>query len=78
VDQLRAHGVETIFCVPGESYLAVLDALHDASSIRVVSCRHEGGAALMADAYGKLTSKPGICMVTRRPGAGHHTFSDPH
>lgn len=69
VDQLRVHGVDTVFCVPGESYLAVLDALHDASSVRVVSCRHEGGAAMMADAYGKLTNKPGICMVTRGPGA---------
>ena len=56
--------------MPGESYLAVLDALHD-SPIRYVICRHEGGAANMADAYGKLTGRPGICMVTRGPGAAH-------
>jgi acetolactate synthase-1/2/3 large subunit len=70
VDQLVVHGVEVAFGVPGESYLAVLDALHDAP-IRFVSCRHEIGAANMADAYGKLTGRPGICMVTRGPGATH-------
>jgi acetolactate synthase-1/2/3 large subunit len=81
VDQLVIHGVDTAFCVPGESYLAVLDALHD-SSIRLVTCRHEAGAANMADAYGKLTGRPGVCMVTRGPGAtqasvGVHTaFQD--
>ena len=64
------HGVELAFGVPGESYLAVLDALHDAP-IRFVTCRHEVGAANMADAYGKLTGRPGICMVTRGPGATH-------
>ena len=69
VDQLKVHGADTVFCVPGESYLAVLDALHDANSIRLVTCRQEGGAAMMADAYGKLTGKPGLCMVTRGPGA---------
>ena len=68
VDQLVVHGADTAFCVPGESYLAVLDALHDAP-IRLVTCRHEGGAANMADAYGKLTGRPGICIVTRGPGA---------
>jgi acetolactate synthase I/II/III large subunit len=71
VDQLKIHGTDTIFCVPGESYLAVLDALHDANSIRLVTCRQEGGAAMMADAYGKLTSRPGICFVTRGPGASN-------
>ncbi|MBA3331442.1 MAG: thiamine pyrophosphate-binding protein, partial [Actinobacteria bacterium] len=70
VDQLRVHGVDTAFCVPGESYLAVLDALHD-SEIRLVVCRHEAGAANMAEAYGKLTGRPGICLVTRGPGATH-------
>ena len=70
VDQLVVHGVELAFGVPGESYLAVLDALHDAP-IRFVTCRHEVGAANMADAYGKLTGRPGICMVTRGPGATH-------
>ncbi|MGE0151703.1 MAG: thiamine pyrophosphate-binding protein [Reyranellaceae bacterium] len=69
VDQLKIHGVDTVFGIPGESYLAVLDALHDANSIRFVICRQEGGAAMMADAYGKLTGRPGICMVTRGPGA---------
>jgi acetolactate synthase-1/2/3 large subunit len=68
VDQLLAHGVTDVFCVPGESYLAVLDALHDVD-IRVTVCRQEGGAAIMADAAGKLTGLPGICMVTRGPGA---------
>jgi acetolactate synthase-1/2/3 large subunit len=68
VDQLVRQGVDHLFCVPGESYLAVLDALHDAS-IAVTVCRQEGGAAMMAEAYGKLTGRPGICFVTRGPGA---------
>jgi acetolactate synthase-1/2/3 large subunit len=70
VDQLVAHGVDTVFCVPGESYIAVLDALHDAP-IRLVVARHEAGAATMAEAYGKLTGRPGVCFVTRAPGATH-------
>ncbi|WP_262422572.1 thiamine pyrophosphate-binding protein [Brevundimonas denitrificans] len=66
------NGIDTVFCVPGESYLAVLDALADVKDqIRVVTCRHEAGAANMAEAYGKLTGKPGLCMVTRGPGATH-------
>lgn len=69
VDCLRAHGVDLVFGVPGESYLAVLDGLVDAPEIRTIVCRQEGGAAMMAEAYGKLTGKPGICMVTRGPGA---------
>ncbi len=69
VDQLKIQGVDTAFGVPGESYLSVLDALHDANSIKFVICRQEGGAAMMAEAYGKMTGKPGICMVTRGPGA---------
>lgn len=68
VDQLVAQGVERLTCVPGESYLAVLDALYDAK-VDVIVCRNEGGAAMMADAYGKLTGRPGICFVTRGPGA---------
>ncbi len=68
VDQLLRQGVERATCVPGESYLAVLDALHDAA-IDLVVCRNEGGAAMMAEAYGKLTGRPGICFVTRGPGA---------
>ncbi|MDQ3874381.1 MAG: thiamine pyrophosphate-binding protein [Actinomycetota bacterium] len=70
VDQLVLHGVDTAFCVPGESYIAVLDALRDAP-IRLISTRHEAAAANMAEAYGKLTGKPGICLVTRGPGATH-------
>jgi acetolactate synthase-1/2/3 large subunit len=70
VDQLVLHGTELAFGVPGESYLAVLDALHDAP-LRLVVTRHEGGAANMAEAYGKLTGRPGVCMVTRGPGATH-------
>ena len=72
VDALRIHGVDTAFCVPGESYLAVLDALYDAANeIRLITCRHEAGAANMAEAYGKLTGKPGVCLVARGPGACH-------
>lgn len=72
VDQLKIHGVDTAFGVPGESYLAVLDALHDARNVvRFVICRQEAGAANMAEAHGKLTGQPGICFVTRGPGACH-------
>jgi acetolactate synthase-1/2/3 large subunit len=70
VDQLLVHGVDTAFCVPGESYLGVLDAIGD-SRIRLFTTRHEAGAANMADAYGKQTGRPGICLVTRAPGATH-------
>lgn len=70
VQALLDHGVDTVFGVPGESYLDVLDALYAHSDrIRLVSCRHEGAAAFMAEAHGKLTGRPGICMVTRGPGA---------
>jgi len=68
VDQLALHGADLSFGVPGESYLDVLDALRG-SPVRYVTCRHEGGAATMAEAYGKLTGAPGICFVTRGPGA---------
>jgi acetolactate synthase-1/2/3 large subunit len=71
VDVLVANGVDTVFCVPGESYIAVLDALYDAPGVRVISCRHEAAAANMAEAYGKLSGRPGICFVTRAPGATH-------
>jgi acetolactate synthase-1/2/3 large subunit len=67
-DQLQIQGVQHIFCVPGESYLAALDALYD-SPIALTICRQEGGAAMMAEAHGKLTGRPGICFVTRGPGA---------
>ncbi|SIQ53372.1 acetolactate synthase-1/2/3 large subunit [Rhizobium sp. RU35A] len=68
VEALQANGVKRVSCVPGESYLAVLDALYD-SGIDVLVCRQEGGAAMMADCWGRLTGEPGICMVTRGPGA---------
>ncbi len=68
VEHLVINGVDHVFCVPGESYLAVLDAFHD-RQIAVTVCRQEGAAAMMADAYGKSTGKPGICFVTRGPGA---------
>lgn len=68
VAQLKAYGVEHIFCVPGESYLAVLDAFID-SGLKVTVCRHEGGAAMMADAVGRVTGRPGVAFVTRAPGA---------
>jgi acetolactate synthase-1/2/3 large subunit len=82
VASLRAHGVRMAFSVAGESYLEVLDALFDTPDIRLVTCRQEGGAAFMAEAYGKLTGQPGILLVTRGPGAcnasiGVHTaFQD--
>ncbi len=82
VASLRAHGVEMAFSVAGESYLEVLDALFDAPEIRLITCRQEGGAAFMAEAYGKITGKPGVLLVTRGPGAcnasiGIHTaFQD--
>lgn len=82
-DQLRLLGTDTVFCVPGESFLRLLDGLYNHSdSIRTIVCRHEGGAANMAEAYAKMTGKPGICAVTRGPGAtnaanGVHTaFQD--
>ena len=68
VDQLIVHGVRHVFCVPGESFLAVLDAFHD-RDIAVTVCRQEGGAAMMAEAVGKATGRPGVCFVTRGPGA---------
>jgi acetolactate synthase-1/2/3 large subunit len=83
VDALCSNGVQRAFCVPGESYLAVLDAMYDVRDrLALVVCRQEGGAAFMAEAYGKLTGRPGICFVTRGPGAtnasiGVHTaFQD--
>jgi acetolactate synthase-1/2/3 large subunit len=81
IEALTIHGATHAFCVPGESYLFALDALFD-SNIKLITCRQEGGAANMADAFGKLTGKPGICFVTRGPGAtnasiGVHTaFQD--
>ena len=72
VDALLTHGVERVFCVPGESFLAVLDSLHDETDrIQTIVCRHEAAAANMAEAVGKLTGRPGVAIVTRGPGATH-------
>src|SRR6202049_5032822 len=72
VDALLTHGVERVFCVPGESFLAILDSLHDETSrIQTIVCRHEAAAANMAEAVGKLTGRPGVALVTRGPGATH-------
>ena len=68
IDQLVIHGVRQMFCVPGESYIAALDAFHD-RDIAITVCRQESGAAIMAEAQGKATGRPGICFVTRGPGA---------
>lgn len=82
VDQLQIQGVNHVFCVPGESYLGVLDAFYDARGIRLIVNRHESGSTFMADAYAKLTGQPGVAFVTRGPGAtnasiGVHTaFQD--
>jgi len=83
VDQLLIHGADLAFTVPGESFLAVLDGFFDVrEKLKLVVCRHEAGAANMAEAYGKLTNRPGLCFVTRGPGAtqasvGVHTaFQD--
>lgn len=70
VDQLAINGVTTVFTVPGESFLAALDGLYDVD-IRTIICRQEGGASMMADAWGKATGQPGICFVTRGPGAAN-------
>ena len=76
VDCLLTQGVTTAFAVAGESYLAVLDALHDSRDrLRVVTCRHEASAANMAEAVGKLTGRPGVCFVTRGPGATHASIA---
>jgi len=71
VETLYHHGVDRVFCVPGESYLAVLDALYDRPEIQTVCCRHEGGAGFMAVADAKITGCPGIALVSRAPGAGN-------
>ena len=70
-DALRLHGTDRVFCVPGESYLDLLDALYDIPAIQICVAKHEGAAANMAEADGKLTGRPGICLVTRGPGATH-------
>ena len=71
IDQLEAQGATTAFTVPGESFLAALDGLHDCNRIKTIICRQEGGASMMAEAWGKITGEPGICFVTRGPGAAN-------
>ena len=71
IEQLEAQGVDTVFCVPGESYLAALDGLYDSNRIRTVVCRQEGGAAMMADAHARMTGRVGVAFVTRGPGAAN-------
>ena len=71
IDQLEAQGATTAFTVPGESFLAALDGLHDSNRIKTVICRQEGGASMMAEAWGKITGEPGVCFVTRGPGAAN-------
>ncbi len=68
-DQLAIQQCEAVFCVPGESFLPALDGLYDHQHIRTITCRHEGGAAIMTEAHGKMTGKPAVCFVTRGPGA---------
>ena len=70
-DQLAIQGVKVAFTVPGESFLAALDGLYDAGGIETIICRQEGGASIMAEAWGKATGEPGICFVTRGPGAAN-------
>ena len=71
IDQLEIQGATTTFTVPGESFLAALDGLHDSNRIKTIICRQEGGASMMAEAWGKITGEPGICFVTRGPGAAN-------
>ncbi len=75
VGTLRRHGVDRIFCVPGESFLPVLDALYDATDIDLITCRHESGAGLMAVADAKLTARPGTVFVSRGPGSSNVTIA---
>jgi len=71
IDQLEAQGATAAFTVPGESFLAALDGLHDSNRVRTIICRQEGGASMMAEAWGKITGEPGVCFVTRGPGAAN-------
>jgi thiamine pyrophosphate-dependent acetolactate synthase large subunit-like protein len=73
-DALLLHGVDMAFAVCGESFLPLLDALFDRPQLRLISCRHEAGAAMMAEATAKLTGRPGVCLVSRGPGACHATI----
>jgi len=71
IDQLEIQGATCAFTVPGESFLAALDGLHDSNRIKTIICRQEGGASMMAEAWGKITGEPGVCFVTRGPGAAN-------
>jgi acetolactate synthase-1/2/3 large subunit len=71
IDQLEIQGATTAFTVPGESFLAALDGLHDSNRIKTIICRQEGGASMMAEAWGKITGEPGVLFVTRGPGAAN-------
>src|SRR5262245_66320832 len=71
IDQLEAQGATAAFTVPGESFLAALDGLHDSNRIKTVICRQEGGASMMAEAWGEITGEPGICLVKPSQGAAH-------
>jgi acetolactate synthase-1/2/3 large subunit len=64
INALSLNSIDRIFSIPGESFLAALDALYDKPEIALTICRNEGGASYMAEAYGKLTGKPGVCLVT--------------
>ncbi len=75
VEELAAHGVDLVYGVPGESYLPILDAIRDTPSMRYIVCRHEGGAGFMAVADGRMTGRPGTCMVSRGPGATNATIA---
>ena len=74
-ESLEAHGVDQIFCVPGESYIGLTNALIETNSIRLVVCRHEGGAGFMAVADGRLRPRAGVCMVSRGPGLSNALVS---
>ena len=75
LETLAAAGIDRAFCVPGESYLAVLDAFHDSNAVDLITCRHEAGAGLMAVADARLTRRPGVCFVSRGPGAANATIA---
>ena len=70
-EAIKARNIEYVFCVPGESFLAALDAFYGSGKPRLISTRHEEGAGIMADVYAKATGKTGVCMVSRGPGLTH-------
>src|SRR3978361_257126 len=74
-DSLEAHGVDQMFCVPGESYVGLTSVLAERNSIRMIVCRHEGGAGFMAVADGRLRNRAGVCIVSRGPGLSNAMVS---